>query len=94
MRGLDVIHENSRTLEEVIVRANARPFGLTGYLFSRNFRIATLAAEALEVGDQRGCYRFSGGGAVRRKQGKWQKGYEGGSLGITMILKPSSSRCA
>src|SRR3569623_1227960 len=33
-----------KTLEEVIERANATPFGLTGYVFSRNLRTATLAA--------------------------------------------------
>jgi succinate-semialdehyde dehydrogenase/glutarate-semialdehyde dehydrogenase len=36
--------------DEVMGRANATPFGLTGYVFSRDLRIATLAAEGLEVG--------------------------------------------
>ncbi|KAH2824502.1 hypothetical protein KXV85_000716, partial [Aspergillus fumigatus] len=39
-----------RNLDEVIARANATPFGLTGYVFSQHLTMATFAAEALEVG--------------------------------------------
>src|SRR6202165_249898 len=35
---------------DAVTRANSTPFGLTGYVFSRNLRTATLVAEALEVG--------------------------------------------
>lgn len=38
------------TFDEAVERANALPFGLAGYVFSRSLRTATLAAEALEVG--------------------------------------------
>ena len=38
------------TLDEAVARANAVPFGLAGYVFSRSLKTATLASEALEVG--------------------------------------------
>ncbi len=38
------------SLEEAVSRANAVPFGLAGYVFSRSLETATLASEALEVG--------------------------------------------
>jgi succinate-semialdehyde dehydrogenase/glutarate-semialdehyde dehydrogenase len=38
------------SLDEVVERANAVPFGLAGYVFSRSLKTATLASEALEVG--------------------------------------------
>jgi succinate-semialdehyde dehydrogenase / glutarate-semialdehyde dehydrogenase len=38
------------SLEEAVSRANAVPFGLAGYVFSRSLATATLASEALEVG--------------------------------------------
>ena len=37
-------------LDEVIARANAVPFGLAGYVFTRSLKTATLASEGLEVG--------------------------------------------
>jgi succinate-semialdehyde dehydrogenase/glutarate-semialdehyde dehydrogenase len=38
------------SLDEVVARANAVPFGLAGYVFSSSLKTATLASEALEVG--------------------------------------------
>jgi succinate-semialdehyde dehydrogenase/glutarate-semialdehyde dehydrogenase len=38
------------SLDEVVARANAVPYGLAGYVFSRSLKTATLASEALEVG--------------------------------------------
>jgi len=38
------------TLADGVSRANAVPFGLAGYVFSRSLKTATLASEALEVG--------------------------------------------
>ena len=38
------------TFEEVMARANAVPYGLTGYVFTRSLKTAALASEALEVG--------------------------------------------
>jgi succinate-semialdehyde dehydrogenase/glutarate-semialdehyde dehydrogenase len=38
------------TLDEVVARANAVPYGLAGYVFSSSLKTATLASEALEVG--------------------------------------------
>ncbi|MBU2960123.1 NAD-dependent succinate-semialdehyde dehydrogenase [Citreicella sp. C3M06] len=39
-----------RDYDEVIARANALPFGLAGYVFSNDLRIATRASEDLECG--------------------------------------------
>jgi succinate-semialdehyde dehydrogenase/glutarate-semialdehyde dehydrogenase len=38
------------SFDEVIARANALPFGLAGYVFSKSLKTSTLASEALEVG--------------------------------------------
>jgi succinate-semialdehyde dehydrogenase/glutarate-semialdehyde dehydrogenase len=38
------------TLDEVLERANALPYGLAGYVFSSSLETATLASEGLEVG--------------------------------------------
>jgi succinate-semialdehyde dehydrogenase/glutarate-semialdehyde dehydrogenase len=39
-----------REFDDAVARANALPFGLAGYVFSKSLRTATLAAEAIEVG--------------------------------------------
>jgi len=39
-----------KEFDDVVERANSLPFGLAGYVFSKNLRTATLAAEAIEVG--------------------------------------------
>lgn len=74
--------------EDVIARANATPFGLTGYVFSRSLRTATLAAEALEVGmvgiNEVGIASAEApfGGVKESGMGR-----EGGSLGIKDYLE-------
>jgi len=76
-----------RTFDEVIGRANATPFGLTGYVFSRNITTATLAAEALEVG-MVGVNEVSIASAEAPFGGIKESGMgrEGGSLGIKDYL--------
>lgn len=77
-----------KTLEEVIERANATPFGLTGYVFSRNLRTATLAAEALEVGmvgvNEVGIASAESPFGGIKESGM---GREGGSIGIKDYLE-------
>lgn len=78
-----------KTFDEVIARANATPFGLTGYLFSRSQRTATLAAEALEVG-MVGVNELAIASAEMPFGGVKESGMgrEGGSLGIKDYLEP------
>jgi succinate-semialdehyde dehydrogenase/glutarate-semialdehyde dehydrogenase len=75
-------------LDEVVTRANATPFGLTGYVFSRNLRTATLAAEALEVG-MVGVNEVAIASAEAPFGGIKESGMgrEGGSLGIKDYLE-------
>jgi succinate-semialdehyde dehydrogenase / glutarate-semialdehyde dehydrogenase len=75
--------------DEVISRANATPFGLTGYVFSKNLRTATLAAEALEVG-MVGINEVMIASAEAPFGGIKESGMgrEGGSLGIRDYLEP------
>jgi succinate-semialdehyde dehydrogenase/glutarate-semialdehyde dehydrogenase len=77
-----------KTLEEVIERANATPFGLTGYVFSKSLRTATLAAEALEVG-MVGVNEVAIASAEAPFGGIKESGMgrEGGSLGIKDYLE-------
>ncbi len=77
-----------KTLDEVIARANATPFGLTGYVFSRNLRTATLAAEALDVG-MVGVNEVAIASADAPFGGIKESGMgrEGGSLGIKDYLE-------
>ncbi|WJR76668.1 NAD-dependent succinate-semialdehyde dehydrogenase [Bradyrhizobium sp. NP1] len=76
-------------LDEVVERANATPFGLTGYVFSRNLRTATLAAEAIEVG-MVGVNEVIIASAEAPFGGVKESGMgrEGGSLGIRDYLEP------
>jgi len=78
-----------KTFDEAIARANATPFGLTGYLFSRSQRTATLAAEALEVG-MVGVNELAIASAEMPFGGIKESGMgrEGGSLGIKDYLEP------
>jgi succinate-semialdehyde dehydrogenase/glutarate-semialdehyde dehydrogenase len=77
------------SLDEVIARANAVPFGLTGYVFSRNLRTATLASEALEVG-MVGINEVILASAETPFGGIKESGMgrEGGSFGIRDYLEP------
>lgn len=77
-----------KTFDEVIARANATPFGLTGYLFTRSQRTATLAAEALEVG-MVGVNELAIASAEMPFGGVKESGMgrEGGSLGIQDYLE-------
>jgi succinate-semialdehyde dehydrogenase / glutarate-semialdehyde dehydrogenase len=76
------------SFEDVVSRANATPFGLTGYVFSRDLRTATLAAEALEVG-MVGINEVSIASADAPFGGIKESGMgrEGGSLGIKDYLE-------
>ncbi len=77
-----------KTLDEVIERANATPFGLTGYVFSKNLRTATLAAEALDVG-MVGVNEVAIASADAPFGGIKESGMgrEGGSIGIKDYLE-------
>lgn len=74
--------------DEVVGRANATPFGLTGYVFSRDLRTATLAAEALEVG-MVGVNELAIASADAPFGGIKESGMgrEGGTLGIKDYLE-------
>lgn len=75
-------------LDEVIARANATEYGLTGYVFSRDLRTATLAAERLEVG-MVGVNEVLIASAEAPFGGIKESGMgrEGGSLGIKDYLE-------
>lgn len=74
--------------DDVVARANATPFGLTGYVFSKDLRTATLAAEALEVG-MVGVNEVMIASAEAPFGGIKESGMgrEGGSLGIKDYLE-------
>ncbi|MFO1150838.1 MAG: NAD-dependent succinate-semialdehyde dehydrogenase [Alsobacter sp.] len=75
--------------EEVVERANATPFGLAGYVFSRDLGTAHRAAEALEVGMVGvndllvAAAEIPFGGIKESGMGR-----EGGQLGILDYLEP------
>ena len=77
-----------KSFDEVIARANATPFGLTGYVFSQDLTTATLAAEALEVGmvgvNEVGIASAEAPFGGIKESGM---GREGGSLGIKEYLE-------
>jgi len=78
-----------REFDDVIARANALPFGLAGYVFSKSLRTATLAAEAIEVGmvgvnDMMLAVAEAPFGGVKESG----MGREGGALGIRDYLEP------
>jgi succinate-semialdehyde dehydrogenase/glutarate-semialdehyde dehydrogenase len=78
-----------RDFDDVVARANALPFGLAGYVFSKSLRTATLAAEALETGmvgvnDMLLATAEAPFGGVKESG----MGREGGSLGIHDYLEP------
>ncbi|MBB5047296.1 succinate-semialdehyde dehydrogenase/glutarate-semialdehyde dehydrogenase [Rhodopseudomonas rhenobacensis] len=77
-----------RDFDDVVARANATPFGLTGYVFSRDLRTATMAAEALEVG-MVGINEVAIASADAPFGGIKESGMgrEGGSLGIKDYLE-------
>jgi succinate-semialdehyde dehydrogenase / glutarate-semialdehyde dehydrogenase len=75
--------------DEVVERANALPFGLAGYVFSKNLKTATLASEALEVGmvgvnDMLLATAEAPFGGIKESG----MGREGGALGIHDYLEP------
>lgn len=78
-----------RDFDDVIARANALPFGLASYVFSKSLRTATLAAEALESGmvgvnDLLLAAAEAPFGGIKESG----MGREGGSLGIRDYLQP------
>ncbi|MBI3434371.1 MAG: NAD-dependent succinate-semialdehyde dehydrogenase [Proteobacteria bacterium] len=80
--------------DDVVRRANALPFGLAGYVFSKSLRTATLAAEALEVGmvgvnDMLLASAEAPFGGVKESG----MGREGGSLGIRDYLEAKYIKC-
>jgi succinate-semialdehyde dehydrogenase/glutarate-semialdehyde dehydrogenase len=77
------------SFDDVIERANALPFGLAGYVFSKSLKTATLASEALEVGmvgvnDMLLATAEAPFGGIKESG----MGREGGSLGIRDYLEP------
>ena len=77
------------TLDEVIGRANALPYGLAGYVFSSSLKTATLASEALEVG-MVGVNEMLLAAAEAPFGGTKESGMgrEGGALGVRDYLEP------
>ncbi|HVU51185.1 MAG TPA: NAD-dependent succinate-semialdehyde dehydrogenase [Polyangia bacterium] len=77
------------TLDEVVARANALPYGLAGYVFSSSLRTATLASEALEVG-MVGVNEMLLAAAEAPFGGVKESGMgrEGGALGVRDYLEP------
>lgn len=78
-----------RDFDDVIARANALPFGLASYVFSKSLRTATLAAEAIEAGmvgvnDMLLATAEAPFGGIKESG----MGREGGSLGIHDYLEP------
>ena len=78
-----------RDFDEVIARANAVPFGLAGYVFSRSLDTATRASEALEAGmvgvnDMLLAAAEIPFGGIKESG----TGREGGRLGIFDYLEP------
>ena len=71
------------TLDEVISKANASPYGLAGYVFTRSLGIADVLTRALDVGsvginELKGVPPDVGVGGIKDSG----YGYEGGRLGI------------
>jgi succinate-semialdehyde dehydrogenase / glutarate-semialdehyde dehydrogenase len=77
--------------DEVMARANALPFGLAGYVFTDSLKIATLAAETLEVG-MVGVNEVLLASAEAPFGGIKESGMgrEGGSLGMFDYLVPKT----
>lgn len=78
-----------RDFDDVMARANALPFGLAGYVFTKSLKTATLASEALEVGmvgvnDMLLATAEAPFGGVKESG----MGREGGALGIRDYLEP------
>jgi succinate-semialdehyde dehydrogenase/glutarate-semialdehyde dehydrogenase len=76
------------TLDEVVARANALPYGLAGYVFSSSLKTATLASEALEVG-MVGVNELLLASAETPFGGVKESGMgrEGGALGVRSYLE-------
>jgi len=81
------------SFDEVIGRANALPFGLAGYVFTRSLSTATRASEALEVGMVGvndlllATAEMPFGGVKSSGMGR-----EGGQLGILDYLEPKYTK--
>jgi succinate-semialdehyde dehydrogenase/glutarate-semialdehyde dehydrogenase len=77
------------TFDEAIRRANALPFGLAGYVFSKSLKTSTMASEALEVGMVGvnevllAAAEIPFGGVKESGMGR-----EGGAFGIRDYLEP------
>jgi succinate-semialdehyde dehydrogenase/glutarate-semialdehyde dehydrogenase len=77
------------SFDEAIARANALPFGLAGYVFSKSLKTSTLASEALEVGMVGvnevllAAAEIPFGGTKESGMGR-----EGGAFGIRDYLEP------
>jgi succinate-semialdehyde dehydrogenase/glutarate-semialdehyde dehydrogenase len=80
---------NFTDYDEVMRRANALPFGLAGYIFTKDARTATMASEDLEVG-MVGVNEMLLATAEAPFGGVKESGMgrEGGSLGIHDYLEP------
>ena len=78
-----------QSLDEVLERANALPFGLAGYIFTSSLRNAHVAAESLECG-MVGVNEMLLATAEAPFGGIKESGMgrEGGSLGIKDYLEP------
>ncbi len=76
-------------LDEVIERANALPFGLAGYVFTKSLHNAHIAAESLECG-MVGVNEMALATAEAPFGGIKESGMgrEGGALGIKDYLEP------
>jgi succinate-semialdehyde dehydrogenase/glutarate-semialdehyde dehydrogenase len=80
-------------VDEVIIRANALPFGLAGYVFSQDAALAQSTAEQLEVG-MVGINEMLIATAEAPFGGIKDSGFgrEGGSIGIMDYLEPKYIR--
>jgi succinate-semialdehyde dehydrogenase/glutarate-semialdehyde dehydrogenase len=81
------------SFDEVVAKANAVPFGLAAYVFTRSLRTATLASEALEAGmvgvnDMAIATAEAPFGGVKESG----MGREGGSIGIKDYLEAKYTR--
>jgi succinate-semialdehyde dehydrogenase/glutarate-semialdehyde dehydrogenase len=77
-----------REFDDAVARANALPFGLAGYVFSKSLKTATMAAEAIEVGmvgvnDMLLASAETPFGGIKESG----MGREGGALGIRDYLE-------
>ena len=82
-----------RTLDDVLDRANAVPYGLAGYVFTHDAALADLTAEGLEVG-MVGVNETMLAIAEAPFGGVKESGFgrEGGALGIKDYLEPKYVR--